>query len=50
MNPDGEWRCQSADAWGTGYSPKSQVNASNFADLEVAWVFATTSVPRSRTR
>ena len=39
QNPDGEWRYQSADAWGTRYSPANQVNASNFANLEVAWVF-----------
>ncbi|MEQ1856508.1 MAG: PQQ-binding-like beta-propeller repeat protein [Longimicrobiales bacterium] len=39
QNPDGEWRYQSADAWGTRYSPANQVNASNFADLEVAWVW-----------
>ena len=31
MNPDGEWRYQSADAWGTRYSPNNQVDASNFA-------------------
>ena len=39
QNPDGEWRYQSADAWGTRYSPANQVNATNFADLEVAWVW-----------
>ena len=33
-NPDGEWRYQSADAWGTRYSPLDQINASNFNDLE----------------
>jgi quinoprotein glucose dehydrogenase len=38
-NPYGEWRYQSADAWGTRYSPVDQVNASNFADLEVAWTW-----------
>ena len=38
-NPDGEWRFQSADSWGTRYSPVDQVNASNFGDLEVAWVW-----------
>ncbi|MDH3206609.1 MAG: PQQ-binding-like beta-propeller repeat protein [Gemmatimonadota bacterium] len=38
-NPDGEWRYQSADAWGTRYSPVNQVNASNFEDLETAWVW-----------
>jgi quinoprotein glucose dehydrogenase len=39
MNPDGEWRYQSADAWGTSYSPANQINASNFNDLEVAWIW-----------
>ena len=39
QNPDGEWRYQSGDAWGTRYSPANQVNASNFANLEVAWVW-----------
>ena len=38
-NPDGEWRYQSADAWGTRYSPANEVTASNFANLEVAWIF-----------
>jgi quinoprotein glucose dehydrogenase len=38
-NPDGEWRYQSADAWGTRYSPVDQVDASNFTNLEVGWVW-----------
>ena len=38
-NPDGEWRYQSADAWGTRYSPLNQINASNFNDLEEAWIW-----------
>ncbi len=38
-NPDGEWRYQSADAWGTRYSPVNQINASNFSELEVAWIW-----------
>lgn len=38
-NPDGEWRYQSADAWGTRYSPVNQIDASNFSDLEVAWTW-----------
>ena len=37
--PYGEWRFQSADSWGTRYSPVDQINASNFSDLEVAWVW-----------
>jgi glucose dehydrogenase len=38
-NPDGEWRYQSADAWGTRYSPVDQVDETNFSDLETAWVW-----------
>ena len=38
-NPYGEWRFQSADSWGTRYSPVDQINADNFGDLEVAWVW-----------
>ena len=36
---DGEWRYQSADAGGTRFSPLDQIDASNFEDLELAWVF-----------
>ena len=39
MNPDGEWRYQSADAWGTRYSAANMINATNFNDLEVAWIW-----------
>ena len=38
-NPYGEWRFQSADSWGTRYSPVDQIDADNFGDLEVAWVW-----------
>ena len=38
-NPYGEWRYQSGDAWGTRYSPLDRINADNFEDLEVAWVW-----------
>jgi len=37
--PPGEWRYQSADAWGTRYSSLDQINADNFGELEVAWLF-----------
>ena len=37
--PDGEWWYQSGDAWGTRYSPLTQIDADNFEDLEVAWVW-----------
>jgi glucose dehydrogenase len=38
-NPVGEWRYQSADAWGTRFSPLDQINAGNFSKLQQAWVF-----------
>ena len=38
-NPYGEWRYQSADAWGTRYSPLDQITAENFEDLEIAWLW-----------
>ena len=38
-NVYGEWRYQSADAWGTRYSPLKQINADNFEDLEIAWIW-----------
>ncbi|MCH7825164.1 MAG: PQQ-binding-like beta-propeller repeat protein [Acidobacteria bacterium] len=38
-NPVGEWRYQSADAWGTRYSPVDQINGENFEELEIAWIF-----------
>ncbi len=38
-NPYGEWRYQSADAWGSRFSPVDQIDAENFEDLEVAWLF-----------
>ncbi len=34
---EGEWRSYAGDVKGTKYSPLSQVDASNFSDLEVAW-------------
>ena len=38
-NPDGEWRYQSGDAWGTRYSAANQIDGSNVAGLEVAWIW-----------
>jgi glucose dehydrogenase len=38
-NVDGEWRYWGGDAWSTRYSPLDQINADNFGDLEVAWVW-----------
>ncbi len=37
--PDGEWRYWGGDASSTRYSPLDQINAGNFNDLEVAWVW-----------
>ncbi len=38
-NPYGEWRYWGADLSSTRYSPLDQINADNFGDLEVAWVW-----------
>ena len=38
-NPYGEWRYWGADAGNTRYSPLTQIDASNFGDLEVAWTW-----------
>ena len=37
--PGEEWHYWGGDAWSTRYSPLDQIDASNFADLEVAWVW-----------
>ena len=36
---NGEWRYVGGDAGMTRYSPLEQINAANFADLEVAWIW-----------
>ena len=38
-NPQGEWRYWGADTWSTRYSPLDQINAGNFEDLEIAWIW-----------
>ena len=38
-NPEGEWRYLGGDAWHTRSSSLDQINAGNFEDLEVAWVW-----------
>ncbi len=38
-NPYGEWRYWGADLASTRYSPVDQINADNFEQLEVAWVW-----------
>jgi quinoprotein glucose dehydrogenase len=40
---DGEWAWYAADMAGTRYRPLSQINASNFNQLEVAWRLKTDS-------
>ena len=37
--PDGQWRYQSGDAWGTRYSALDQIDGDNFEELEVAWLW-----------
>ena len=39
-NPEGEWRYWGADQWSTRYSPLDQLNADNFEQLEVAWLWS----------
>lgn len=36
---DGEWRYLGGDAGHTRFSPLTQINASNFAKLQVAWIW-----------
>ena len=36
---NGEWRYLGGDAGHTGFTPLNQIDASNFADLEVAWIW-----------
>src|SRR5216684_5959546 len=38
---NGEWRTYAADLGSTRYSPLDQINAANFAKLELAWRFKT---------
>ena len=50
---NGEWRYLGGDAGHTRYSPLDQINAGNFEDLEVAWIFrgdnfGQTPTPQSR--
>ncbi len=37
--PQGEWHYWGGDAWSTRYSTLDQINAENFAQLEVAWIW-----------
>jgi quinoprotein glucose dehydrogenase len=37
--PEGEWQFWGADMYSTRYSPLDQIDAANFANLEVAWTW-----------
>ncbi|MDZ7780083.1 MAG: PQQ-binding-like beta-propeller repeat protein [Gemmatimonadota bacterium] len=37
--PTGEWRSWGADHYGTRYTPLDQIDADNFEELEVAWIW-----------
>jgi quinoprotein glucose dehydrogenase len=37
--PKGEWRYIGGDAWHTRHLPLDQINATNFANLQIAWVW-----------
>src|SRR6266849_5644004 len=41
QSKDSEWSTYAADVHGSRYRPLSQINASNFSQLEVAWRFKT---------
>ena len=38
---NGEWRYWGGDEFSTRYSPRDQLTAENFGDLELAWRFKT---------
>ena len=46
---NGEWRSYAGDIRGTKYSPLDQIDADNFADLEIAWEWTTVDHFVSRT-
>ncbi len=46
---EGEWRSYAGDVRGTKYSPLDQIDAGNFADLEIAWEWTTVDRMVSRT-
>ncbi len=45
-----QWTFLGGDAWHTRYAPASQINASNFEDLEVAWRWDASSFGPSTSR
>ena len=46
---NGEWRSYAGDIGGKKYSPLDQIDAGNFADLEIAWEWTTVDRLVSRT-
>ena len=46
---NGEWRSYAGDIGGKKYSPLDQIDASNFADLEIAWEWTSVDTLISRT-
>ncbi len=46
---NGEWRSYAGDIGGKKYSPLDQIDADNFADLEIAWEWTTVDRLVSRT-
>lgn len=48
--PAGEWRVYGADHAGSRYSPLEQINAGNFAQLQVAWKWDSVDNPVLRMR
>ena len=47
---NGQWTYLGGDAWHTRYTPADQINASNFEDLEVAWMWDAASFGPSTPR
>jgi glucose dehydrogenase len=47
---NGEWTFLGGDSWHTRYAPASEINASNFEDLEVAWRWNASSFGESTPR
>ena len=47
---NGQWTFLGGDAWHTRYSPATQIDASNFEDLEVLWQFQAASFGPSTPR
>ena len=44
-DPAAEWRSYGSTAASTKYAPFDQIDAANFAELEIAWTWASTDGP-----